>query len=478
MTAPSRTSRLLALLLPGFLLMLTAVGCLQKGDMRFNPLPTEETYTLGGRILLPEVVESDLMLVSVREPLAVIGAVSDFSKFVVSAGGLSAQVKADGTFRLPSVRFTNDLVLSIAYGKVMLRKRLYPRNLRQTDVTKLEVSLDSTVRALAWEAAHAQGIEISEADIAAREYAPLVASAVTALRLALQLPKKSVPKTVLDLDMVIRPVRTLATAVEPREDLLTESLSVVQNAVLNRNADLLAHYLSPDFSNDWDTQAGFHDFMSEMDWLFGTYIVHTASYTVHQMEFLPGSQARIRISYGLGLEQAFSAERLLSPVYTADMLWRKEGDFWKILRNAPYKKTDPTQVGADARWGEIARAHAALQETMYRENIATLGSHISDNFGNDWDIYSTKSDLLESANRRFLACDVKIATYTIRSIDFIGTDLARVHVTARVRVIKLALGIDLDWGTINAVIDWRREAGGWKIFRNLPYKFSHPRDLL
>ena len=72
---------------------------------------------------------------------------------------------------------------------------------------------------------------------------------------------------------------------------------------------------------------------------------------------------------------------------------------------------------------------------------------------------------------------MKSATYTIKLIEFITNDLAQVHCSSQVRLINIKTGHDVDTGPINAIVDWRREDGVWKLGRNLPYKFSHPRNL-
>ncbi|MFZ2959917.1 MAG: hypothetical protein WA705_23810 [Candidatus Ozemobacteraceae bacterium] len=464
-----RTKRLFPVVI---IFLFTALGCVNRGDLRLQPLPEGESYTLAGNIILTDLVEKDLLASRLED----IAHVTDFSTFLVSAGGKQVHANKDGTFRIEKVPFATDLVLSVSANKLLLKRRLYPRDQRMTDVTKLKVSLESTIAAVIWEKAHAAGIELTEADIAAREYASMVDEIVGNLRLTLQIPKKDVPKTLLDLPVIANATNNAAGKILAREAILTESLSVVQNIFIRRDLELLENYLSPDFGNDWDTTSGYHDCITAMNILFQKYEVRNASYTLHQMEFIPGDQARVRISYQLDLFDTNLGMGHSTDIYTTDMIWRREGTFWKILRNAPYKIGDPTQLGADSRWGDIARAHVALQYAVAHEEIATFGTYISENFCNDWDVRSTKSDLLECAKNRFFACDVKIASYTIRSIDFIGTDLAKVHCSGQVRVIKLVPGVDIDWGTVNAAIEWKRENGSWKLARNLPYRFSHPRN--
>jgi hypothetical protein len=100
-------------------------------------------------------------------------------------------------------------------------------------------------------------------------------------------------------------------------------------------------------------------------------------------------------------------------------------------------------------------------------------SHIAD-FWQRLGCNSTYTDLASCTQSRFNAMDVKLANYSIDSIDFYESGKARVRCSAQVRVISLIPGIDIDSGSIKAVVEWRREDGVWKVWRNLPYRFTHP----
>jgi|GEM_PF-819959 len=464
------------IVIPALLLLLLGTSCVDHGDLRYNPLPSGEYYTLAGNISLPELVESDLFL-SIRPLSTAIGAVTDFSKFAVSVPNIGVYAGKSGAFSVSKVPYSTDLVLTAKSGRVVLLKRLYPTDLRMTDVTQLTINLESTAKALIWQSAHGKGIELTESDITAREFEQYLATLTTALKFALQLPQKDVPKTILDLSMVTQPTTAAVNVMEAREAVLREAYSVLENIILREDEQMLEYYISPDFTNDWDSTSGWSDFITTMKDNFKKYDFQAASYTIHQLEFIPGNTARIRTSCELSYTNSFSGLAGKTGIYTTDLLWRKEGNFWKIYRNLPYKSGHPAQLGADSRWGEIARAHADLQTALFREDLPALQGLISESFGNDWDVNSTWDDILLTARSRFNTTDVKIATYTIRNIDFIGVELAKVHCSAEVRVIKLFPGIDVDSGPINAVVDWRLENGTWRIFRNLPYRFKHPTNI-
>jgi len=465
----------LTALFAAVLAMLFAAGC-DQGNLRFNPLPVGEYYTLSGTVSLASLpVEGDLVDTGVINPSLLV--MSDYSKFQLIAGEKSAWAAKDGTFTVSKVPYSAELVLEAKAGKVALRRRLFPRDLRETDTTRLSVTVDTTAVALIWERAHQMGKELTEWDIATREFEPYVASVTRAIRLALQIQPSAVPKTILDLEMVKTPVLAAAQAIQPCESTLREAHRVLENAVLKENHDLIAQYVSTSFTNDWDSSASWLDLLTKTASYFDAYDFSVASWTIIDMELMPGGRARIRIAAEAFWSNFFSGTDGSTGVYYSDVYWQREGTFWKIVRNMPYKAGDPRQLGADARWGEIAAAHVRLQAALGSENLDVLRELVSENFGNDWDSHSTFSDLIETAQARFNACDVKIATYAIESIAFNGPDLATVRCSAQVRVIRLVPGVDVDSGPISAVITWRRENGTWKLFRNLPYRFSHPTNI-
>lgn len=465
----------LATLFVAVLAMMLSAGC-NEGNLRFNPLPAGEYYTLSGSITLSGCpVEEDLVNASsVKASLIVM---SDYSKFQLTSGEKSAWAAKDGTFTVSKVPYSAEMVLEAKAGKLALRRRLFPRDLRESDTTRLTVSIETTAVALVWERAHQLGKELTEWDIAAREFEPYIASVTRAIRLAMQIKASAVSGTILDLEMVKTPVLDAAQAIQPCESTLREAHRVLENAILRENHDLIAQYVSTSFGNDWDSSATWIDLLSKTADYFDTYDFSVASWTIIDMELLPSGRARIRLAAEAFWSNFFSGLDGSTGVYFSDVYWQREGTFWKIIRNMPYKSGDPRQLGADARWGEIAAAHVRLQTALGSEKIAEFEQLVSQNFGNDWDIFSTYSDLIETARTRFNACDVKIATYSIGAVEFNGADLATVHCSAQVRVIRLIPGVDIDSGAINAVIQWRREDGAWKLYRNLPYRFTHPTDI-
>ncbi|MBF0407123.1 MAG: hypothetical protein HQM10_07205 [Candidatus Riflebacteria bacterium] len=461
------------------ILLILSAGCVNKGNLQFVEVPAAEEYLITGSILLSEPVESDL-LGSLKLPSADLITNPNFEKFTVFVNNdqkTSSMVQKDGSFTLKKVPFSEKMVLNAVSGKIALKKRLTPDDLRKTDLSKTTINIDSTTKALIWEKAFQSGKNLSMADITAREYQSLLDKLYTAIKLSLQLPLKSVSTYNLDTAMVQNPALEAAQAILSREKTLVEAYSVLQNIVLRKDINLLRHYISYDFGNDWDSNANYSDLLSQFTIYFERNDFTIASYTIHQMEFMPDFKARVRVSFQASGTDRYSALPVSSPLFTCDVLWRLEGTMWKIYRNFPYKLSDPTQLGADSRWGEISSAHAALQHACSREVIASLSEHISENFGNDWDVYSTKNELIETAQDRFNNNDIKIASYTIKSIEFIGSDLAKVRCAGQVRVISHILGIDIDWGKIDAVITWKRESTGWKLFRNLPYKLHHPKAI-
>lgn len=448
-------------------------GCTGKGDLRFKPLPDGNYFDISGQLKLPEIVETGLAA-SVR---AVLGQISDFTVFKISAGGVTAQVSKDGSFNLKDVPLSTAMVLKAQAGKIALLRRVSIDELYYSDLSKMELNLQSTAEALIWQ----QGVELKKdltaADIRARGYEDLIASVTTALKLSLQLPKASIPVTILELPAVTNPARTAASNILERENILKESNTVLRHILMRKDLELLKAYISPSFSNDWDTTSNWDDVISHFSGLFEEFTFEQVDWQIKDTEFLPDSKARIRTEVRVKLRSLITEEIVRDKTWLFDAIWRKEGSFWKVYRNMPYLDTHPTQVGADTRWGEIADAHRELQAALAVENLDVFSSRISQVFGNDWDVTSTRNDLLLCTQTRFNAMDVKIADYSIDKIEFYATDMGKVHCTANVQVISLIPGIDIDSGTIKAVVDWRKEDGIWKVFRNLPYRFSHPRNL-
>lgn len=444
-------------------------GCTGTGNLRFNPLPSTQEYNLSGKILLPEIVENDL-LVSTRSNLET---TTDFSKFKVFTDNSSVSASADGSFSLQKIPFINNLVLEAKAGKVILLLRVYPTDLSYTNTSQLSISIKSTVEALIWKYGVEFGKELTQADITAREYSPEIASLTMAIKLALQLNPTNAGDAILELPMVTAPARYAANKIEAREEILRDANAVFKNILLRKDLAILKTYISPSFSNDWDSSSNWDDLITAFEKYFNEYNFITVAWDIEQIEMLPLNMARVRIKAKSTMKHILSEQLSDTQDYVFDSIWRKEGSFWKVYRNLPYKKTHPTQVGADARWGEIADIHRQLQAAIAIEDISVLEKYISPVFGNDWDVTSTYSDIISTAKSRFNSMDVKIATYSIDAVEFVGPDLARVHCSSQVSVINLALGIDINSGPIKAIIDWRREDGVWKIFRNLPYRFHH-----
>lgn len=356
-------------------------------------------------------------------------------------------------------------------------RRVSSDELYFNDLSKLEVNLQLTAEAMIWQ----QGLEIdknlSAADIRAREYESIVSEVVTAIKLCLQLPKTAVPTTILELAAVKNAANSAASQILEREIQIKEANSVFRHILLRSDIELLKVYVSPAFLNDWDTTSTWNDVVTHFTDLFKDFVFTEVSWQIKDSEFLPDSLVRVRTEAKIKLKNRRSEEIVREKTYTFDALWRKEGNFWKIYRNMPYRDTHPSEVHADSQWGEIADAHRELQAALASEKLNVVSGRVSQNFGNDWDTTSTYSDLTACTQQRFNAMDVKTANYSVDSIEFYETDKARVKCTVQVRVISLIPGVDINSGSIKATVEWRRENGVWKIYRNLPYRFSHPTNI-
>lgn len=444
-------------------------GCTGKGNLRFNDATSIDEFTISGKISFPEIIETDLAA-SLRTSLTNL---SDFSAFKVEANGITVSPGKDGSFSLSKVPVSDKLTIEASSGKIRLIKRLSLDDLYYTDLSSTELSIQSTAEALIWKHGLTFNKNLTAADIRAREYVDYVATLSTALKLALQLSPAAVPGEVNDLSAISAPAIKAAEVILEREIILRESNSVLKNAFLRKDLELLKVYISPSFSNDWDSTSNWGDFTNYYQEFFAEKTYTDVEWKIVDFEFLPNSEARVRTEVEEKVFHIASEQVVHSQKYIFDAIWRKEGSFWKVYRNMPYRSNHPTQVGADARWGEIADAHRELQAALAVENLEVFRNRISTVFGNDWDVTSTQADLLSTAQARFNVMDVKIATYTIDRIDFNGADFATVKCRAEVRVISLIPGIDIDSGVVSAEITWKKEDDRWKIHRNLPYRFSH-----
>lgn len=449
--------------------LLLIAGCTGKGDLTFNPPSSPDEFSISGKIVLAEIVESDLAA-SIKGNLTTI---SDFSTFSVSAEGVTVQANKDGSFSLSKVPVSEKMVLEAKSGKIRLLKRLSLNDLYYTNLSDINIDIQSTAEALVWYYGLEYNKNLTAADIRAREYVNHIASITSAIKLALQLAPAAIPSDITNLPAVTTAARTAAEVIVEREIVLREANSVLHNAFLRKDIDLLKVYISPSFSNDWDTTSSWQDFFDYYQKFFAENSFSKIDWTIKDFEFLPDNKARVRTEVAVKVYHLISEQTIYEKTYLFDALWRKEGSFWKVYRNMPYRPTHPSQLGADARWGEIANAHSELQAALAVENISIFENRISKVFGNDFDVSSTYNDLITTAQARFNAMDVKIANYSFEQIDFHGDDLATVKCRAQVKVINVLSGIDIDSGELTANVTWRREAGVWKVYRNLPYRFSH-----
>jgi len=86
----------LTALFAAVLAMLFVAGC-DQGNLRFNPLPVGEYYTLSGTVSLASLpVEGDLVDSGVINPSLLV--MNDYSKFQLTAGEKSAWAAKEGTF--------------------------------------------------------------------------------------------------------------------------------------------------------------------------------------------------------------------------------------------------------------------------------------------------------------------------------------------------------------------------------------------
>lgn len=443
-------------------------GCTtHKGDLTFNSPSPGESFNIYGNIYLPEIIETE----STRASLTTL---TDFSYFKISAGEVTSQANKNGDFSLTGVAFSDSLVIKAVSNKIALLRRVTADELCYSDLSSLQIDITSTAEALVYQQGLLLKKDLTPADIRAREYADGIASITFALKLAMQLPKASIDKTVLDLPAVTSAAKEVAQKCISRDSVLKDANTVLRHAFLREDLDLIKMYISPSFSNDWDSNSNWSDVVSHFEKLFSKNDYVTLTWEILETELLENNRARIRTKVNSVTKETKTDEISMNTTWTFDAYWQLEGTIWKLYKNMPYKDTHPTQVDADVRWGEIALAHAELQAAINSENIASLSYRISEAFRNAFDGNSTKNELILVATQRFNSMDVKLSEYSIDSIKFNGNERAEVTCSGRVKVVNLLLGKDVDSGTVKAKVIWIKEDGIWKIYRDLPYKFTHP----
>lgn len=455
-------------------MMLFMSGCAsERKGLQFKEEADGDKFTISGKIHIPEIIETDLAGIgSVRGSLTTL---SDYRRFKIYANGVSAQADRDGSFTLKGVPYSDDLVLKAEANKLVFLLRVTGTELYFSDLSNLRINLKSTVEGLVYQ----HGLELKKnlapGDIGAREYVSEVDALVNSLRLVAQMDPSAVSSNILKVPVVANGAKTLAQKIVARESVLMEANSVLRNIMVLKDMNLLKAYFSPSFSNDWDLASNYDDLIINMENFFKGYEILNLSWDMLESEFLPESSARIRTRITATLKDKISEETLSPKTYVFDAYWRKEGSFWKLYKNFPYKATHPAQAGADALWGEISQVIANLNAALAVEDIEVFERHISKSFTNDFDRSSSYTDVISLAMTRFANMDVKVSEYAIEEITPMTSDssYALVKCSGRVKAYNLLPGLDVESGVVNATIQWRKEEGVWKIFKNLPYKFIH-----
>lgn len=454
-----------------FSLIILLNGCQTGGNLKFKETSPENTFTISGRISIPEIIETELAG-SLRSALTTL---NDFTKFKISAEGVTAQVNKDGTFSLKNVPFSDKMVLKADANKLSLMLRVTETDLYFNDLTNVTINLRTTAEALIFLKGLESEKNLTPGDIRAREYTDEIDNLINAIKLVSQLSPSSVSQPILDLPAVAQPAKALAEKILEREANLKDANGVLRNMLFLKDINLLKTYFSASFKNDWDSSSNHDDLISAFEGYFAQYTFENVAWDVTESEFLPDNIARIRTRVTATIKDNVSEEVKKPITYNFDAYWRKEGTFWKLYKNFPYKSTHPKDAGANSTWGEIADIIKQLNEALSTEDITVFENYISQSFTNDFDTSSSYTDLIMTAQIRFVEMDVKISEYSVDRITFISSDAnyADVVCSGRVKVFNILPGVDIDSEKVSATVQWRKEGTTWKIFKNLPYKFAH-----
>lgn len=463
-----KANRLYSLVLLMMIFLFNGCSATHRGDLTFND-PQSNTFNISGKIVLNDIVETD----SARTSLATI---SDFTYFKVTAGDISTQADKNGNFSLKGIPFSDSIVVKAVANKIGLLCRVTADEICYSDLSSLEINLDTTSEALVYQQGLLLKKNLTPADIKAREYEAGLSEVKTAVKLAMQLPKQSIKTTELDIDAVVSAAKKVAQNCTERNSVLKDANTVLKNAFLRKDLGLIKLYLSPSFGNDWDSSSSWSDAIGYFEEMFNKGYFKKFTWDIQDIELLENNKARIRTKVSAILMNK-NDEVTLDRTWEFDAMWRLEGTLWKLYRNMPYREKHPTQADADSRWGEIAAVFVELQNAVEKENITTISNRVSEAFRNEFDGNSTKSDLILTATSRFNKMDVKVSEYTIDSVQFTTADEAKVTCHGHIKVINIIQGVDIDSGEVQAMITFHKEDGIWRIYRDMPYRFTHPTTL-
>ena len=453
-----------------FSLIILLNGCQTGGNLKFKETSPENTFTISGRISIPEIIETELAG-SLRSALTTL---NDFTKFKISAEGVTAQVNKDGTFSLKNVPFSDKMVLKADANKLSLMLRVTETDLYFNDLTNVTINLRTTAEALIFLKGLESEKNLTPGDIRAREYTDEIDNLINAIKLVSQLSPSSVSQSILDLPAVAQPAKALAEKILEREANLKDANGVLRNMLFLKDINLLKTYFSASFKNDWDSSSNYDDLISAFEGYFAQYTFENVAWDVTESEFLPDNIARIRTRVTATIKDNISEE--VKPVtYNFDAYWRERRHILETLQKLSLQINSPQRRRSKQYWGEIADIIKQLNEALATEDISVFENYISQSFTNDFDTSSSYTDLIMTAQIRFVEMDVKISEYSVDRITFISSDAnyADVVCSGRVKVFNILPGVDIDSEKVSATLQWRKEGATWKIFKNLPYKFAH-----
>lgn len=451
-------------------------GCkTEAGLMRVNEPVKENVYNISGKLNIPTIMETELVGVysSLR---GVLTKLSDYSTFTVSANGVTNHVEKDGSFILKEVPLSDDLVVTATAGKITLMLRVTANDMLYNDLSAVTINWKTTIEAYLYQLALKNNNKnITPGDIRAREYKDDFNAIVETVGMVAQTENEALNTSVLETPAVLNKSKNLATRIIAREATLVNANEVLRNIFILKDENLFQSYISPDFTNEWDSSANWSSITEAFSEFYKRHEFVSLTWTVLESEYLENNTARIRTRVTATTIDTISEEKTGPKTWTFDAYWRLEGTFWKLYKNLPYKETDPMEPGASVIWGEIASVCDELKQALAVEDINVLQKYISTSFTNDFDSESSYADIIAQAQSNFNSMDVKISDYAIENVNIVSNDSSYVDVKCHGRVIaqNFVPILDIDSGIVSATIQWRKEGGSWKIYKNLPYKFKH-----
>ena len=125
----------------------------------------------------------------------------------------------------------------------------------------------------------------------------------------------------------------------------------------------------------------------------------------------------------------------------------------------------------------LKEANTVLRHAFLRKDLDLIKLYISPSFGNDWDSESSWNDVVSYFEKLFAKNDFVSLTWEIIETEFLENSTARIRTKVNAIIRENTndeIACNNTW-TFDAL--WRLEGTIWKLYRNMPYKDTHPTQV-